>query len=78
MNVRYRIELSQTERAELTAILSGGTHAARRLKRAPILLAVKSANGCFASAFITILGCVSARTLLFVAPGNDRTRPKAS
>ena len=30
--------------------------------------AVKSANGCFASAFITILGCVSARTLLFVAP----------
>jgi transposase len=39
MNVRYRIELSQTERAELTAILSGGTHAARRLKRAQILLA---------------------------------------
>jgi hypothetical protein len=39
MNVRYRVELSQTERAELTAILSGGTHAARRLKRAPILLA---------------------------------------
>ena len=34
MNVRYRVELSQTERAELTAILSGGTHAARRLKRA--------------------------------------------
>src|SRR6202007_2483856 len=39
MNVRYRVELSQTERAELTAILSGGTHAARRLKRAQILLA---------------------------------------
>ena len=38
MNVRYRIELSQTERAELTAILSSGTHAARRLKRAQILL----------------------------------------
>jgi hypothetical protein len=38
MNVRYRVELSQTERAELTAILSGGTHAARRLKRAQILL----------------------------------------
>jgi hypothetical protein len=39
MNVRYRVELSQTERAEPTAILSGGTHAARRLKRAQILLA---------------------------------------
>jgi len=39
MNVRYRVELSQTERAELTAILSGGAHAARRLKRAQISLA---------------------------------------
>jgi Winged helix-turn helix len=28
MNVRYRVELSQTERAELTALLSGGTHVA--------------------------------------------------
>jgi transposase len=39
MNVRYRVELSQAERAELTALLSGGKHAARRLKRAQILLA---------------------------------------
>ncbi|MEK9281167.1 IS630 family transposase [Bradyrhizobium sp. ISRA442] len=39
MNVRYRIELSQTERPELTALLSGGKHAARKLKRAQILLA---------------------------------------
>jgi transposase len=39
MNVRYRIELSQTERAELTALLSGGKHLARKLKRAQILLA---------------------------------------
>jgi transposase len=39
MNVRYRIELSQTERAELTAIVRGGKHAARKLKRAQILLA---------------------------------------
>ncbi|HJZ27910.1 MAG TPA: helix-turn-helix domain-containing protein, partial [Streptosporangiaceae bacterium] len=39
MNVRYRVELSQTERAELTALLSGGRHAARKLKRAKILLA---------------------------------------
>jgi transposase len=39
MNVRYRVELSQAEREELTALLSGGKHAVRRLKRAQILLA---------------------------------------
>jgi transposase len=39
MNVRYRVELSQTERGELTALLGGGKHAARKLKRAQILLA---------------------------------------
>jgi hypothetical protein len=27
MNVRYRVELSQAEREELTALLSGGKHA---------------------------------------------------
>src|SRR3979411_1325880 len=39
MNVRYRVELSQAERDELTAMLGGGKHAARKLKRAQILLA---------------------------------------
>ena len=39
MTVGYRVELSQTERDQLTALLSGGKHAARRLKRAQILLA---------------------------------------
>jgi transposase len=39
MNVRYRVALSQAERAQLTALLSGGKHAARKLKRAQILLA---------------------------------------
>ncbi len=39
MNVRYRVELTQTECDELTALLSGGKHATRRLKRAQILLA---------------------------------------
>src|SRR4029077_6419122 len=39
MNVRYRVELSQAERAELTALLSGGKQAARKLKRAQSLLA---------------------------------------
>jgi transposase len=39
MNVRYRVELSQAERGELKALLSGGRHASRKLKRAQILLA---------------------------------------
>src|SRR5271167_479076 len=39
MNVRYRVELSQAERVELTAMLSKGKQAARKLKRAQILLA---------------------------------------
>ena len=39
MNIRYRVELSEAERGELQAMLSGGTQAARKLKRAQILLA---------------------------------------
>ena len=39
MNVRYRVELSQIERTELRALLSGGKHASRKLKRAQVLLA---------------------------------------
>jgi transposase len=39
MNIRYRVGLSAVERDELTAMLSGGRHAARKLKRAQILLA---------------------------------------
>jgi transposase len=39
MNVRYRVDLSQAERDQLVALLAGGKHAARKLKRAQILLA---------------------------------------
>ncbi len=45
MNVRYRVELSQAERGELTALLSGGKHSARKLKRAQILLAADAGGG---------------------------------
>jgi transposase len=45
MNVRYRVELSQAERTELTTLLSGGRHAARKLKRAQILLAADAGRG---------------------------------
>jgi len=43
MNVRYRVELSQAERCELTAVLSKDEQAARKRKHAQILLAVTQA-----------------------------------
>lgn len=45
MNVRYRVELNQSERDELGGLLSGGRHAARKLKRAQILLAADAGLG---------------------------------
>jgi len=45
MNVRYRVELSQTERCELMGFLSGGKHSVRKLKRAQILLAADAGAG---------------------------------
>ena len=42
MNIRYRVDLSEAERLELEALLSGGRHAARKLKRAQILLAANA------------------------------------
>ena len=39
MNIRYRVELSEAERAQLAALLNGGKHMARKLKWAQILLA---------------------------------------
>ena len=45
MNIRYRVELSQAERDALTAMLRGGRHAARKLKRAQILLAADAGTG---------------------------------
>ena len=39
MNVRYRVTLSEEERAQLDALVRGGKGAVRRVKRAQILLA---------------------------------------
>jgi len=39
MNIRYRVELSEMEQAHLHGLISGGKHAARKIKRAQILLA---------------------------------------
>src|SRR5262245_12151080 len=45
MNVRYRVELTQYEREQLAGLLSGGQQAARKLKRAQILLAADAGVG---------------------------------
>ena len=39
MTIRYRVDLSEAERSELQTLLRGGRRAARKLKRAQILLA---------------------------------------
>jgi hypothetical protein len=39
MNIRYRVDLSEAERTELMALLNGGKHAVRKIKRAQIPLA---------------------------------------
>ena len=44
MNIRYRVELNQTERDELTALVSKGKHTARKFKRAQILLAADAGS----------------------------------
>jgi transposase len=54
MNVRYRVELSQAERDELTAMLSKGKRAARKLKRAQILLAADA--GCSDEEIVRTVG----------------------
>ena len=45
MNVGYRVTLTQCERDELGTLLSGGRQAARKLKRAQILLAADAGVG---------------------------------
>jgi len=71
MNVRYRVELSPTERAELTAIVSGGKHAARKLKRAQILLAAHAgASGDDIATSVAVGGSTVYRTKQRFVLGN--------
>ena len=57
MNVRYRVELSQAEREQLNEMLSGGKHAARKLKRAQICWLL-TARGCLiAPRPSSLVGC---------------------
>src|SRR5258707_6283981 len=71
MNVCYRFDLSQAERDQLTALLTGGVHAARKLKRAQILLAADAGVGDEdIAASITVGGSTVSRTKRRFVEGN--------
>jgi winged helix-turn helix protein len=60
MTIRYRVELSEAERRQLSSIVNGGKHAARKIKRAQILLA---ADGGLSEAMIARAVSVSEATV---------------
>jgi transposase len=71
MNIRYRVELSEAERAQLAALLSGGKHAARKIKRAQILLAADAGVGDEAiAASVSVGGSTVYRTKRRFVEGN--------
>jgi len=71
MNIRYRVELSQEERGQLTRMLSGGKHAARRLKRAQVLLAADAGESDDAiAANVSVSGSTVCRTKRRFVLGN--------
>ncbi len=84
MNIRYRVELNEAERAQLTSVLSGGKHAVRKLKRAQILLAADAgvSDEAIASS-VSVGGSTVYRTKRRFVEGNlelalsEETRPGA-
>jgi hypothetical protein len=71
MNIRYRVELSQSECDQLTALLSGGKHPARKLKRAQILLAADAgASDAEIAARVVVGGSTVYRTKRRFVEGN--------
>jgi transposase len=84
MNIRYRVELSEAERTQLAALLGGGKHAARKIKRAQILLAADAGVGDEAiAASVSVGGSTVYRTKRRFVEGNlelalsEETRPGA-
>ena len=84
MNVRYWVELNQSERDQLTVLLSGGKQAARKLKRAQILLAADAGASDAEIASVGVGGSTVYRTKRRFVLGNlaaalsEEPRPGAS
>jgi transposase len=71
VNVRYRVGLNQEERDQLHKMLSGGRHAARKFKRAQILLAADAGESDEAiAANISVGGSTVYRTKRRFVEGN--------
>jgi transposase len=85
MNIRYRVELNEAERMELAALLNGGKHAARKLKRAQILLAADAGiNDAAIASSVSVGGSTVYRTKRRFVEGNlelalsEEARPGAA
>jgi len=71
MNIRYHVQLTEAERAELTGFVSGGKHSARKLKRAQILLAADGGlNDDDIAAAVAVGGSTVYRTKRRLVEGN--------
>src|SRR4051795_4107963 len=85
MNIRYRVDLNEAEHAQLAALLNGGTHAVRKIKRAQILLAANAgvSDEAIASS-VSVGGSTVYRTKRRFVEGNlelalsEEARPGAS
>jgi len=85
VNIRYRIDLNEAERTQLAALLSGGKHAVRKLKRAQIVLAADAgiADEAIASS-VSVAGSTTCRTKRRFVEGNlelalsEEARPGAA
>ena len=60
MNVKYRVELTETERAELRDFVNGGSQKVRKVKRAQVLLA---ADEGYADGDIAAMVCIGTSTV---------------
>ena len=71
MNIRYRVDLNEAERTQLAALLNGGKHAARKLKRAQILLAADAGiNDAAIARSVSVGGSTVYRTKRRFVEGN--------
>jgi transposase len=85
MNIRYRVDLSEPERLELEALLSGGKHAARKLERTQILHAADAgASDETITSAVRVSGSTVYRTKRSFVEGalklalNEEPRPRAA
>ena len=85
MTIRYRVDLSEAEHAQLAALLNGGKHPARKIKRAQILLAADAgANDEVIAQMISVGESTVYRTKRRFVEGNldmalsEEARPGAS